>query len=133
MIKKFIEFLESSRSDEMLDMENIKDQFLRLKEIFDCDIEVGNDSGKNYDLFGTPYIEPANSYSIYIRKKDNSATNRGADCISDELETIKHRLVNYLPVNVVIEIDPKDCNVRFDYKMNISKKYIKKTDRRYKL
>ena len=100
MIKKFNEFNESEKDDDILggiSKDEIEDQFLRLVEILECEILEIKMEHKREDIFEDDYYY----WHIKIKKPDLFHTT--SKITHDELEIIKSRIESMYPVKMRIK------------------------------
>ena len=101
MIKKFKEFNETLRKDisDIITKEEVEDHFLRLKEVFNCDIIIDIDDNYNYSGNIKHYYSIRVEGSIYI----------------PELNQIKHRIEVIHPTLEVFTVVKKQNDICYCY------------------
>jgi hypothetical protein len=101
MIKKFRQYIKEnkeSKLEEVLSKDDIEDQFLRLREVFDCELNDLSEHQKRGDKY----------YIISVSKKEIPTSQKNIyDCIErskmdmeEELIAIKNRMESQYPVSV---------------------------------
>lgn len=110
-IKKFKEFIKESMDlYGILSEEEVEDQFLRLKEIFNCSIIINLNMEKYFIYVYLPNISPysvdrqgklINKHSMEYNKEIFSG-NKSKEEIAKELKDIKCRMENMFNVDVII-------------------------------
>jgi len=96
MIKKFREFNEDVSG---VTKEDIEDQFLRLKEVLDCGLEI---SFFDINMCQINVFVPLDKgYSMGNKKTYYSKNNPVNDDIAKELNTIKDRIKNQYDLDII--------------------------------
>ena len=119
MIKKFKEFNETFKSPRnclhyiMMNIkesrDELEDQFLRLKEVYDCGILINSLHGDT-DIKSTrmskTQAKKIIGVLVYINPNFNRVGNKNRDKIMEELSNVKNRIESiYDPVNVNLYSD----------------------------
>jgi hypothetical protein len=107
MIKKFNEYNEESVFfiEDILSDEEVLDQFLKLKEVYDCNVIINHTIEHKY-LIVTVYPDHGIETCPKSNKSDRPCDNKNISNIVEELKRIKHRIENIFPVKMYIEKDP---------------------------
>lgn len=93
MIRKFNEYFNTSLKD-VISYEDVEDQLLRLKEVFDCDIIIEYEAPVRHIPIG---YQALCVWNINIRSETIFT-----DAMMKELSEIKNRICDMFPVSVNI-------------------------------
>ena len=136
MIKKFkgfynAEFDESNKLLKYISMEDIEDHFLRLEEVFLCEVSVeiysnkpdpGSFIGKIFPHIVREWTnENAGYYFMEIKIREDSQFLENTSEVEEEIENIKRRIMNMYPTNTNVEIE-KNPNSQFITYMSVKLK-----------
>lgn len=128
MIKKFkrfynAEFDESNKLDKCISIEDIEDHFLRLEEVFLCEVSIeiysnkpdpGSFIGKIFPHIVREWTNETDGYYfIEIKIREDSQFLENTSEVEKEIETIKRRIMNMYPANVEIEKNPNSQFIRY--------------------